>query len=434
MSKQEELNKRALEYHEEPQPGKIEVVPTKSCKTQDDLSLAYTPGVAVPCKEIEANPDLSYRYTSRGNLVGVISNGTAVLGLGNIGALASKPVMEGKGVLFKRFADVDAFDIEVDELDPKKFVEVVSTLGPTFGGINLEDIKSPDCFYIEDTLKATMDIPVFHDDQHGTAIVALSGLINAMSITGRDKESCQIVVNGAGSAGISITRFLLTYGFKNIMLCDKIGILAKGMDGLNPMQEKMVEVTNLSGKRGSLLDALQGADIFIGVSAANIMTDEMVLAMNADPIIFALANPNPEITYDKAISIRKDIIMATGRSDYPNQINNVLGFPFIFRGALDVRAREINDQMKLAASHALASLARLPVTDEVKKAYNDDNLAFGRNYIIAKPYDKRAFIEVSVAVAKTAVETGVARVTSFDEASYRAELDRRYNEKISRFM
>ena len=351
----EQLKQSALDFHEFPVPGKIQVSPTKPLATQRDLALAYSPGVAAPCLEIEKDPLAAYKYTARGNLVAVVSNGTAVLGLGNIGALAGKPVMEGKGVLFKKFAGIDVFDIEVDELDPDKFINVVAALEPTFGGINLEDISAPRCFEIEERLKKLLNIPVFHDDQHGTAIVVLAGIINALKVTGKKKEDCRVVVNGAGSAGVAITKLLLNYGFPHITMCDKTGMLCKGMEGLNWMQEKMVEVTNLEHKTGTLADALKGADIFVGVSAPGIVSQEMVASMNKDSILFAMANPVPEIMPDlaKAAGAR---VVGTGRSDFPNQVNNVLIFPGIFRGALEGRATAITEEMKLAAANAIAAL------------------------------------------------------------------------------
>ena len=345
----------ALRYHAEGKPGKIEVIPTKPHSTQTDLSLAYSPGVAEPCLEIEKNPHDAYEYTAKGNLVAVISNGTAVLGLGDIGPLAGKPVMEGKGLLFKIFAGIDVFDIEVNEKDPEKFIQTVKAISPTFGGINLEDIKAPECFEIETRLKNELDIPVMHDDQHGTAIVVLAGIINGLKVTGKTKEDCQVVVNGAGSAGVAITKLLLTYGFKHVTMCDKSGILSKASEGLNWMQQSMMEVTNLENKTGSLADALRGADIFVGVSAPNIVTADMVKTMNKDAIIFAMANPVPEIMPDVAKAAGAKVV-GTGRSDFPNQVNNVIAFPGIFKGALEGRARQITEDMKLAAALAIANL------------------------------------------------------------------------------
>ncbi len=428
----EKLKELALNYHSFPEKGKIEVVPSKSCNTQAELSLAYTPGVAIPCKEIERDPELSYQYTSRGNLVAVISNGTAVLGLGDIGAEASKPVMEGKGVLFKRFADVDVFDLEINEKDPYKLIEIVSKLEPTFGGINLEDIKGPDCFTVETELKKIMNIPVFHDDQHGTAIISGAGLLNALDISGKKIETIKVVFNGSGAAGIACAKFYKLLGVKpeNLLMCDTKGVIYKGRtEGMNPYKEEFA----IESDRRTLADALVGADLFVGVSSADILTDEMVLSMAKDPIIFALANPDPEIRYEKAVALRKDLIMASGRSDYPNQINNVLGFPFIFRGALDVRAKEINDHMKVAATIALSELAKKEVPQYVADAYGLKSLSYGKEYIIPKPFDTRVFIEVSLAVAKSAVETGVARITDFDEKKYRKALEERYEKKLKKY-
>lgn len=427
-----DLAQAALFYHNQPEVGKIEVIPTKNCRTQKELSLAYTPGVAAPCKAIEADPLLSYSYTAKGNLVAVISNGTAVLGLGQIGAAASKPVMEGKGVLFKRFADVDVFDLEIEENDPEKLVELIAKLEPTFGGINLEDIKGPDCFLIEKKLKERMNIPVFHDDQHGTAIISGAGLLNALEITKKRIQDIRVVFNGSGAAGIACARFYKLLGVKpeHLILCDTKGVIYRGRtEGMNPFKEEFA----LETEKRTLKDALQGADLFVGLSSAGVLTDGMVLSMNRDPIVFALANPDPEITYERAVALREDLILATGRSDYPNQINNVLGFPFIFRGALDVRAKEINDEMKIAAAKALAALAKREVPEEVKTIYQGEELRFGRNYFIPKAYDNRVFIEVSLAVATAAVESGVARVSDFCPKRYREELSERYQRKIVRF-
>jgi malate dehydrogenase (oxaloacetate-decarboxylating)(NADP+) len=413
----------ALDYHSKGRKGKIEVNSTKPCLTQKDLSLAYTPGVADPCLEIEKNPEDAYQYTSKGNLVAVVSNGTAVLGLGNIGALAGKPVMEGKGVLFKRFADIDVFDIEVDTLDADDVIKVCKLIAPTFGGINLEDIKAPECFYIEETLKKELDIPVFHDDQHGTAIISGAGLLNALEIQGKDIGKVKVVMNGAGASGIAIANFYVKLGIKreNITLCDTKGVIYKGRgQGMNPYKEAFAQDT----KDRTLEEAIRGADVFVGVSGANIVSKAMVASMNDKPIIFAMANPNPEITYDDATSVRSDLIMGTGRSDYPNQINNVLGFPFIFRGALDVRATIINEEMKVAASHALAALAKEDVPDSVIKAYGNKSIKFGRNYIIPKPFDPRVLIWEASAVAKAALETGVAKV-KIDIEEYRRQLEAR---------
>lgn len=429
----ENIKENALKYHNTPKPGKIEVIPTKSCQTQDELSLAYTPGVAQVCNSIVENEDNIYKYTSKGNLVAVISNGTAVLGLGNIGAAASKPVMEGKGVLFKRFANIDVFDLEVNEVDSDKLIELVAKLEPTFGGINLEDIKGPECFYIEEKLKEIMNIPVFHDDQHGTAIISGAAFINALELAGKNIENVKVVFSGGGAAGIACAKFYLTLGVKkeNILLCDSRGVVYKGRtDGSNTYKDEFANNTDCR----TLTDALKGADVFVGVSVANILTEEMINSMEKNPIVFALANPDPEIAYDKAVEIRDDIIMATGRSDFPNQVNNVLGFPFIFRGALDVMATEINDEMKIAAANALAKLAKEPVLDEVKKAYNVKDLSFGKNYLIPKPFDKRVFIEVSAAVAQAAVKSNVAKADKFDLEEYKKHLQNEYTSSIARFL
>ena len=413
----------ALNYHQKGRPGKIEVVPTKPHNTQYDLSLAYTPGVAEPCLEIQKNPEDAYKYTAKGNLVAVISNGTAVLGLGDIGPLAGKPVMEGKGLLFKIFADIDVFDIEVNEKDPKKLIEVVKAIAPTFGGINLEDIKAPECFEIEETLKKELDIPVFHDDQHGTAIISAAGLINALELNNKKIEEIKVVVNGAGAAAVSCIRLYISMGVKpeNVVMVDSKGVLNKERTDLNPIKLQFAS----DRKIYTLEEAFIDADVFLGLSVGNVVSKKMIKSMAADPIVFAMANPTPEISYEEAVSAREDIIMATGRSDYPNQINNVLGFPFIFRGALDVRATTINEEMKIAASKALASLAKLYVPDMVAKAYNQQNIVFGRNYIIPKPLDPRLITTISVAVAKAAIKTGVARkiITNWD--AYKQELSER---------
>jgi malate dehydrogenase (oxaloacetate-decarboxylating)(NADP+) len=411
----------ALEYHRlKGKPGKIAVVPTKPMDTQRDLSLAYTPGVAVPVLEIEKDPELAYEYTSKGNLVAVVSNGTAILGLGDRGALAGKPVMEGKGVLFKKFADVDVFDIEVNSHDPDEIIKVVAAISPTFGGINLEDIKAPECFYIEETLKEMLDIPVFHDDQHGTAIISSAGLANALEIAGKKHDEVRIVISGAGASAISCAELAIRWGVKreNIMLCDSKGVVYKGRTvGMNKYKERFMVETDCR----TLADALQGADVFYGLSVANVMTPEMVKSMATDPIVFAMANPDPEINPDLAKEARKDVIIATGRSDYMNQINNVLGFPFIFRGALDVRARAINEEMKFAASQALASLAKEDVPDSVIRAYGGESIKFGREYIIPKPLDPRVLLWEAPAVADMAMKTGVARKT-IDIDEYREQL------------
>ncbi len=419
-----DLKKEALKYHSTGQPGKIAIVTTKPCQTAADLSLAYTPGVAQPVLEIAERPDDAFLYTNRANLVAVVSNGTAILGLGNRGALASKPVMEGKGVLFKRFADVDVFDIEVDTEDPDKIIEVVKLLEPTFGGINLEDIKAPDCFRIENELKKITSIPIFHDDQHGTAIISGAGLLNALEINGKKIGEVKVVFNGAGAAGISCARLFVQMGVKkeNLLMCDSKGVIYNGRPGtLNPEKEEFAADTEAR----TLADAIKGADVFIGVSVKDAVSPEMVKSMNRDPVIFAMANPDPEITYDLAVETRPDVIMATGRSDYPNQINNVLGFPFIFRGALDVRATNITEGMKIAAAKALADLAKEPVLDVVKKAYNNTDFSFGPEYIVPKPFDPRVIEWEAYAVAKQAVEEGVARKPISDWDAYVKQLRKR---------
>jgi len=416
-------NEDALEYHSSPVPGKISIAPTKPCRTQRDLSLAYTPGVAVPCLEIARDPSLVYKYTSKGNLVAVVSNGTAVLGLGNIGPAAGKPVMEGKGVLFKRFADIDVFDIELDTQDPKEIIRVCQILEPTFGGINLEDIKAPECFEIEEELKRTLKIPVFHDDQHGTAIISGAALLNALEIAGKDITKVQVVINGAGASGIACAEHYIRLGVRreNITMCDTNGVIYKGRTkGMNPYKERFAKETPLR----TLAEAMVGADVFFGLSAANCVTPEMLLSMAPNPIVFAMANPDPEIPYDLAVATRKDVIMATGRSDYPNQVNNVLGFPFIFRGALDVRATAINDEMKLAATRALAALAKQDVPDAVRRAYGVEHMEFGREYIIPKPFDSRVLIWVTSAVAQAAMDSGVAQI-QVDIEEYKEQLERR---------
>ncbi|MEO8821076.1 MAG: NADP-dependent malic enzyme [Ginsengibacter sp.] len=414
----------ALDYHSKGRPGKIEVIPTKSTKTQRDLSLAYSPGVAVPCLEIEENPETAYLYTAKGNLVGVISNGSAVLGLGNIGALAGKPVMEGKGVLFKIFADIDVFDIEINESDPEKFVEIVAALEPTFGGINLEDIKAPECFYIEQELKKRLNIPVMHDDQHGTAIISAAALINALEIQKKKIGKVKFVVNGAGAAAMACVQLYVALGAnpENFVMFDKTGVLYAGRDGLGEMKQKYATSKDPDL---TLEKAMKDADVFIGLSVGDVISTEMIKSMAKNPIVFAMANPDPEITYDKATAARKDVIMATGRSDYPNQVNNVLGFPYIFRGALDVRATQINEAMKLAAVKALAELARLPVPDLVNMAYNEKNILFGPNYIIPKPLDNRLLMHVAPAVARAAIESGVAKHPITDWESYSQKLNER---------
>ena len=406
----------ALRYHAEGKPGKIEVIPTKPHSTQTDLSLAYSPGVAEPCLEIEKNPHDAYEYTAKGNLVAVISNGTAVLGLGDIGPLAGKPVMEGKGLLFKIFAGIDVFDIEVNEKDPEKFIQTVKAISPTFGGINLEDIKAPECFEIETRLKNELDIPVMHDDQHGTAIISGAGLINALEIAGKKIEDVKIVVNGAGAASISCTRLYVMLGARkeNIVMCDSKGVISTSRPDLNAAKREFATDRPIK----TLQEAVVGADVFLGLSVANVLTKEMVRSMNADPIVFALANPNPEISYADAMASRDDIIFATGRSDYPNQINNVLGFPYIFRGALDTHAKAINEEMKRAAVYAIADLAKEPVPDVVNAAYKLKRTTFGRDYILPKALDPRLLTRVSCAVAKAAIDSGVSRKTITDWEGY----------------
>jgi Malic enzyme len=411
----------ALNYHKQGKPGKIEVVPTKPYSTQTDLSLAYSPGVAEPCLEIEKDPDTAYDYTAKGNLVAVISNGTAVLGLGDIGALAGKPVMEGKGLLFKIFAGIDVFDIEVNEKDPEKFIQAVKAISPTFGGINLEDIKAPECFEIETRLKEELDIPIMHDDQHGTAIISAAGLLNALEIVGKKIEEVKIVVNGAGAAANSCARLYICLGAKreNIVMVDSKGVICDTRTNLTD-QKKEFATSRTDLK--TLADAVYGSDVFLGLSVADVLSKEMVRTMAKDPIVFALANPNPEISYADAMDSRGDILFATGRSDYPNQINNVLGFPYIFRGALDVRSRTINEEMKVAAVRAIAELAKKPVPDVVNAAYNLSKLSFGRSYIIPKPLDPRLLTTVAPAVAKAAIDSGVARIQIEDWEAYKDKL------------
>jgi malate dehydrogenase (oxaloacetate-decarboxylating)(NADP+) len=414
---------QALEYHSKGRPGKIEVIPTKEAKTQRDLSLAYSPGVAAPCLEIAANPEDVYKYTAKGNLVGVISNGTAVLGLGNIGPEAGKPVMEGKGVLFKIFADIDVFDIEINETDPEKFVQIVQSLEPTFGGINLEDIKAPECFYIEQELKKRCKIPIMHDDQHGTAIISSAALLNAVELQKKKIGKVQIVVNGAGAAAVSCMRLYISLGAKseNIKVYDSKGLIHAGRTDLDEIKKVFIS----SSKALTLEEGMKDADVFIGLSKGNVVTQEMVKSMAKNPIIFAMANPDPEITYEAATAVRKDLIMATGRSDYPNQVNNVLGFPYIFRGALDVRATTINEAMKLAAVKALAAMAKAPVPDLVNLAYNEKTISFGPDYIIPKPVDPRLLATVAPAVAKAAMDSGVAKYPITDWDAYELELNKR---------
>src|ERR1700723_2088239 len=419
-------NQQALDYHSSPRPGKIEITPTKPCRTRRDLSLAYTPGVAQPCLAIEKNPHDVFKYTGRGNLVAVVTNGTAGLGLGDIGALAGKPVMEGKAVLFKRFADVNVFDIEINTHDPDEIIKVCQLLEPTFGGINLEDIQSAECFYIEETLRRTMKIPVFHDDQHGTAIITGAALLNALEVAGKDIAKIHVVFNGAGAAGVATAEHYVRLGVKheNIIFCDTKGVVFKGRtEGMNKYKERFAQQTD----RRTLADAMKGADVVVGLSVKGAGTADMVRSMAADPIVFAMANPDPEITYEEAKACRSDIIMATGRSDYPNQVNNVLGFPFIFRGALDVRATAINEAMKIAAAEALARLAREDVPDEVAAAYSGERLLYGPDYIIPAPFDPRLIWAVPSAVATAAMASGRARKPHLHliahKRSLRARLD-----------
>ena len=411
----------ALLYHSQGKPGKIEVVPTKPYQTQRDLSLAYSPGVAEPCLEIQKNPDTAYDYTAKGNLVAVISNGTAVLGLGDIGAMSGKPVMEGKGLLFKIYAGIDVFDIEVNEKDPDKFIEAVKAIAPTFGGINLEDIKAPECFKIEQRLKEELDIPVMHDDQHGTAIISSAGLLNALEVAGKKIEDVKIVVNGAGASAVSCTKLYVSLGarLENIVMLDSKGVISKQRTDLN--EQKKFFATDRTDVH-TLAEAIKGADVFLGLSRGNVLTQDMVRSMADHPIVFALANPTPEISYEDAMASRPDVLMSTGRSDYPNQINNVIGFPYIFRGALDTRATAINEEMKLAAVRAIAGLAKKPVPDVVNEAYHVNNLTFGPEYFIPKPVDPRLITEVSMAVAKAAMESGVARKQITDWEAYKNHL------------
>lgn len=431
---QEQFRQAALDYHKTEPKGKIEVIPSKPHSSQRDLSLAYSPGVAEPCLEIEKDPKTVYEYTSKGNLVAVISNGTAVLGLGDIGAEASKPVMEGKGLLFKIFADINVFDIEINEKDPDKFIEIVKGISPTFGGINLEDIKAPEAFYIEQRLKEELNIPLMHDDQHGTAIISAAALINALELSGKKIEEVKMVVNGAGAAAIACTKLYIALGLKkeNVLMCDSKGVINHKRNNLTPEKIDFVAHTDIE----SLEDALKGADVFIGLSKGNVMTPEMLKSMAENPVVFALANPTPEIDFNLAISVREDVIMATGRSDFPNQVNNVLGFPYIFRGALDVQATGINEEMKLAAVKAIADLAKEPVPEMVKLAYNVKNLGFGREYFIPKPFDNRLLTKVSVAVAKAAIESGIAGKPIEDFDAYETQLLDRMgrDEKLIRMM
>ena len=423
-----EMKKAALEYHRSGRKGKLEVVPTKPCDTSWELSLAYSPGVAEPCREIDKDEDLSYEYTNRGNLVAVASNGTAILGLGNLGALAGKPVMEGKGVLFKKFADVDAYDIEIATEDPDEFIKTVKYLEPTFGGINLEDIKAPECFYIEDRLKEEMDIPVFHDDQHGTAIISGAGLLNACEISGKKMSDLKMAFNGAGASAIACAEFFITLGAKreNMIMCDSRGVIYKGRkEGLNPQKERFLVETD----KRTIADAVVGADVFVGLSNGGAITQQDVKNMAKHPIIFAMANPDPEILPAEAKEARSDVITATGRSDFANQVNNVLGFPFIFRGALDVRATKINDEMKVAAAYALAALAKEPVPEKVAEAYGNEKFEFGPDYIVPKPFDPRVLVWESAAVAEAAMKTGVSRI-NIDIDSYRKSLEEKIESLI----
>ena len=431
---QEQFRQAALDYHKSEPKGKIEVIPSKPHSSQRDLSLAYSPGVAEPCLEIEKNPKTVYEYTSKGNLVAVISNGTAVLGLGDIGAEASKPVMEGKGLLFKIFADINVFDIEINEKDPDKFIEIVKGIAPTFGGINLEDIKAPEAFYIEQRLKEDLDIPLMHDDQHGTAIISAAALINALELAGKKIEEVKMVVNGAGAAAIACTKLYVALGLskENVLMCDSKGVINHKRENLTPEKIDFIAHTEIE----TLEDALKGADVFVGLSKGNVMTAEMLQSMADNPLVFALANPTPEIDYNLAVSVREDVIMATGRSDFPNQVNNVLGFPYIFRGALDVQASGINEEMKLAAVRAIADLAKEPVPEMVKLAYNVKNLGFGREYFIPKPFDNRLLTKVSIAVAKAAIDSGIAGKPIMDFEAYETQLLDRMgrDEKLIRMM
>lgn len=417
------LKEEALRYHEEWTPGKIEVIPTKPYANQHDLSLAYSPGVAYPCKEIEADNSLAYKYTDKGNIVAVVSNGTAVLGLGDIGAIAGKPVMEGKALLFKIFAGIDSFDIEVNEKDPDKLVEIVKAISPTFGGINLEDIKAPECFKIESRLKQECDIPVMHDDQHGTAIISGAALLNALEVQGKQIDKIQLVINGAGAAAISCAKLYLQLGVRreNVVMCDSKGVIRKDRTDINAQKREFATDRDVH----TLAEAIVNADVFLGLSVANALTPDMLLTMAPKPIVFALANPEPEIAYEVAKSTREDIIIATGRSDYPNQVNNVLGFPYIFRGALDSRATEINEQMKLEACRSIAALAKEEVPESVKEAYGGVDFKFGKDYILPKPFDERLLFRVAPAVAKAAMETGVSRHQINDWKRYEEELKMR---------
>lgn len=419
---QKTLKEQALDYHAALPYGKLAVAPSKPLATQKDLSLAYSPGVAYPCLEIHQDPKLAYKYTSKGNVVAVVSNGTAILGLGNLGALASKPVMEGKSVLFKKFSGVDSIDIEVNSENTDEIIKCVQLISPTFGGINLEDIKAPECFIVEDALKKSLSIPVFHDDQHGTAVITLAGLINAFEITNKDFKTARFVIIGAGAAAIACATIMRNFGIpkENLTLCDTTGVIYQGRTaGMNPWKEKFaVNTTNRT-----ISDAVKGADVVIGLSKKGLLTPDMVKSMNKNPIIFAMANPDPEITPEEVKQIRDDAIMATGRSDYPNQINNVMAFPYIFRGALDTRSTQINEEMKMAAARSLAELARQPVTAEVAKIYSGQVLEFGPQYIVPKPFDSRLLVVVSTAVAKAAIESGVAQNKTFDLNQYKKDLE-----------
>ena len=431
---QEQFRNAALDYHRNEPKGKIEVIPSKPHSSQRDLSLAYSPGVAEPCLEIEKNPSTIYEYTTKGNLVAVISNGTAVLGLGDIGAEASKPVMEGKGLLFKIFADINVFDIEINEKDPDKFIEIVKGISPTFGGINLEDIKAPEAFYIEQRLKEELNIPLMHDDQHGTAIISAAALINALELADKKIDEVKMVVNGAGAAAIACTKLYIALGLKkeNVLMCDSKGVINHKRENLTPEKLDFIAQTDIS----TLEQALEGADVFVGLSKGDVMTAKMLSSMAENPVVFALANPTPEIDYNLAIATRPDVIMATGRSDFPNQVNNVLGFPYIFRGALDVQATGINEEMKLAAVKAIAELAKEPVPEMVKLAYNVKNIGFGREYFIPKPFDNRLLTKVSIAVAKAAMESGISRKPIVDFEEYENQLLDRMgrDEKLIRMM
>lgn len=417
--------KRALDYHRLPEPGKIGITPTKECKTQDDLALAYTPGVAIPCLEIEKDSSRVFDYTGKGNLVAVVTDGSAVLGLGDIGPLASKPVMEGKSLLFKRFAGVNSYDIEINEKDPEKFIDIVHSMEPTFGGINLEDISSPRCFEIEEQLKKKMDIPVFHDDQHGTAVICTAGVLNGLDIAGKKPENCKVVLCGAGAAGVAIARQLINAGFNNdnIYCFDKDGVLFKGREEtVSPFHSFLFRDT----EKRTLDELFDKADVFIGVSVKGLVSQEMIAKMSETPVIFPMANPDPEISYETIMKVRPDALAGTGRSDFPNQVNNVLGFPAIFRGALDVRAKKITENMKMAASQALMRVAKMPVSQSILDAYGLDSLKFGQNYLIPKPFDSRVLVEVASSFAKAAMDEGVSRI-EIDIENYKKELSRRFN-------